>query len=142
MTRAARAVETAPPPPSPIASPPVQPPHPAMKTNPLALFCLLGLATALPAQAPDDMHRPPIQNRIDLTADYALVQREPDALWGLGRDYSVRFHDDRVVFLPVSILLTACLPVIGGKVGEGSADQGRTTPPLAPKWRFPGRTRQ
>lgn len=49
---------------------------------------------------------------------------------------------DRVVFLPVSILLTACLPVIGGKVGEGSADQGRTTPPLAPKWRFPGRTRQ
>ena len=69
--------------------------------NPLriAFVSLLGFAAALPAQEPSG--RPsPLRNLADLTADYALVQREPDALWGLGRDYSVRFHDDRVEFLP------------------------------------------
>lgn len=71
-----------------------------MKPYPFAFACLLGLMAASPAQEPDSRHRSPIQNRIDLTADYALVQREPDALWGLGRDYSVRFDEDRVEFVP------------------------------------------
>jgi hypothetical protein len=66
----------------------------------LAFVCLFGLSAALPAQDVAAHRTSPIRNPIDLTADYALVQREPDALWGLGRDYSVRFHDDRVEFVP------------------------------------------
>lgn len=65
----------------------------------IAFVSLLGLAAALPAQ--ESSGRPsPLRNLVDLTADYALVQREPEALWGLGRDYSVRFHDDHVEFVP------------------------------------------
>lgn len=85
---------------SPVSPLPVPHPHSAMNPLRLAFVCLLGLPSALAAQDVAAHRASPIRNPIDLTADYAHVQREPDALWGLGRDYSVRFHDDRVEFVP------------------------------------------
>lgn len=93
--------------------------------NPLQIpfVTLLGLAAALPAQDPQGQRRSPVQNKQDLTADYALVQREPDALWGLGRNYSVRFHDDRVEFVPhlSSSPVTQSVVLQADTVGRGTA---------------------
>lgn len=104
-----------------------------------SLVPLLGAAAALPAQDPASARPASLQNPVELTADFALVQREPDALWGLGRDYSARFHDDRVEFLPhlpgspvgESLVLQAEAVGRGGALlplrrANGPIEQGRT----------------
>ena len=71
-----------------------------MKSHALVVVSLLSLWAALRAQDPTNLRSSPLHNKVDLTADYALVQREPDSLWGLGRDYSARFHEGHVEFVP------------------------------------------
>lgn len=103
------------------------------------LVPLLGVAAALPAQEPASSRSASLQNPVELTADFALVQREPEALWGLGRDYSVRFQDDHVEFLPhlPSSPVGQSLVLHAEAVGRGSSllpfarsrgpvEQGRT----------------
>ncbi|MGE0145619.1 MAG: hypothetical protein AB7I19_20430, partial [Planctomycetota bacterium] len=71
-----------------------------MKTSlisPAALLWAISLCAV--AHEPTGVS-PTLTNVSDLTADYAVVQREPTGLFGLGRDYTARFHTDRIEYVP------------------------------------------
>ncbi|MCC6784325.1 MAG: hypothetical protein IT457_15895 [Planctomycetes bacterium] len=71
-----------------------------MKTNHILQAALLWASSVCAVAQEPTGAAPALQNVTDLSADYAHVQREPSGLYGLGRDYTVRFQSDSVEFVP------------------------------------------